>query len=122
VIDQRPQIRCSRCGAAAAVAPDRDEPAGGSECWCCALSARDIATMKAEAFDYTAQSRIDDECIRDDSTECDCSRCIGAEVGTLRAALAKHQCAHGVDEHDECERCMDEAERDSIRAAEAGRG
>ena len=83
--DQRPQIRCSRCGAAAAVAPDRDEPAGGSECWRCAFSGRDLATMKAEAFDMQRQSRCDDldldlKCIRNDSTKCGCPLCIESKA------------------------------------------
>jgi hypothetical protein len=48
-------MRCSRCRATVAVAPDREEPAGGTECWRCAFNATDLAIMKKEAADMRSQ-------------------------------------------------------------------
>ncbi len=82
--DSRQRLRCTNCGRRFAVAPDRDEPAGGTECWSCAFDAVDVATMKAEASDAHADARRGNDdgyvsCVRDDSTECSCPRCVGAE-------------------------------------------
>jgi hypothetical protein len=59
--DHRQFVRCTNCGRIAAVAPDREEPAGGEECWSCAFNATDLATMKSEASDAQVQSRMEDD-------------------------------------------------------------
>lgn len=70
-----------------------------------AVSIQDVTLIRSDALDLLFLVESKDE-----------------QIAELRRALARHQCVHGVDEHDECEKCMDEAEREHLRAMEADRG
>ncbi len=58
-------MKCPRCGKQILASEDGDR---GRE-W-----ADDVCTSCKERLDFYA-----DACVRDDSTECDCSRCLAAE-------------------------------------------